>query len=129
MTQEGSGSRLTQAMHGMGLSSPQPWATNMPANRSSNSRPFYRLETEPQVDTNRPPAQSVPMKTFTKLSLSALIAAALVSPAVAQLQIAGNLQVSVDAVTQPVGAVTFITNNAVAGGVFQSITNAGVGPQ
>ncbi len=45
------------------------------------------------------------------------------------LTLVGNVVVNLDATTQPIGSLAYVTNNGTAGGVFQSFTNSGVGPQ
>lgn len=45
------------------------------------------------------------------------------------LTLAGNVVVNLDATALPTGSLAYITNNGSAGGVFQSYTNTGVGPQ
>ena len=47
-----------------------------------------------------------------------MLAAGFVTSAFGQIQVAGTLQVNVDATAPPVGAYTFITNNGAMGGVF-----------
>ena len=68
---------------------------------------------------------------FLRSSALWLAAVGLSWSASAQIQVAGTLQVNVDAVTQPVGAVTYITNSGAAGGVFLATNNAvaGITPQ
>jgi autotransporter-associated beta strand protein/T5SS/PEP-CTERM-associated repeat protein len=43
--------------------------------------------------------------------------------------VAGNLQVDLDARGLPIGPVSDLNNGGVAGGVFESVTNGGLGPQ
>src|SRR5262245_24979950 len=69
------------------------------------------------------------MKTLRTIAACTLAAAGYVTSSLGQVQVAGNLQVSLDAVGQPVGPIGYLTNDAVAGGVFASVTNAGTGPQ
>jgi autotransporter-associated beta strand protein len=57
------------------------------------------------------------------------LAAGIATPAMGQIQIAGNLQVSLDAVSLAVGPVSFLANSGTAAGVFQAVTNTGLGPQ
>ena len=46
-----------------------------------------------------------------------------------KLSFAGNVVVNLDATALPTGSLAYVTNNGSAGGVFQSYTNSGVGPQ
>lgn len=71
------------------------------------------------------------MKILGKIGACAILATGVVTTTFGQLQIAGNLHVSIDAVGLPVGPISSITNIGVAGGIFQSHTNntAAVGPQ
>ncbi|HWI58527.1 MAG TPA: LamG-like jellyroll fold domain-containing protein, partial [Bacillota bacterium] len=67
-----------------------------------------------------------------QLFLSTLLGlAGLVPASYGQIQVAGNLQVNVDAVGLPVGPVTYLTNSGAAGGVFLATNNnvAGITPQ
>jgi hypothetical protein len=75
------------------------------------------------------PAASNPIQSIRLLAACSLAAAGLLQPATAQIQTAGNLQVSLDALALPVGPVSYLNNGGLAGGVFQSVTNAGLGPQ
>jgi autotransporter-associated beta strand protein/T5SS/PEP-CTERM-associated repeat protein len=71
------------------------------------------------------------MKRLRLLSSCALAAAGLVTSASGQVQVAGTLQVNVDATTALVGPITYLTNSGALGGVFLANNNgvAGVTPQ
>ena len=60
-----------------------------------------------------------------------MLAAGLVTSAFGQIQVAGTLQVNVDATAQPVGALAYLANSGAMGGVFIASNNAaaGVTPQ
>lgn len=55
--------------------------------------------------------------------LAATAAASLALNVSGQIQVAGNLQVNVDATGAPVGALTYLTNSGAAGGVFIAKSN------
>lgn len=72
------------------------------------------------------------MKRLRLLSSCALAAAGLVTSASGQVvQVAGTLQVNIDATTAPVGPLSYLTNSGAMGGVFLANNNgvAGVTPQ
>jgi len=63
----------------------------------------------------------VPRLSLLPAVTAALAAAGLISSAQAQVQVAGDLLVNVDATTLPVGPVTSVTNNGTLGGAFEAI--------
>ena len=68
------------------------------------------------------------------IGVCALAAASLATSSFGQLEIAGTLQVDVDATAAPVGPYTFLANQGAMGGVFVVTnqnpgSNTGVGPQ
>ncbi|HEU5072159.1 MAG TPA: LamG-like jellyroll fold domain-containing protein [Verrucomicrobiae bacterium] len=71
------------------------------------------------------------MKPSRILTLCALAALGWATTASGQIQVAGNLQINVDATTAPVGPLNYLTNSGVAGGVFLAGSNgvAAVTPQ
>ena len=71
------------------------------------------------------------MKKLFILAACALTAAGLVTSSFGQVQVAGTLQVDVDATGSPVGAVAYLTNSGAMGGVFLASNNgvAAVTPQ
>ena len=71
------------------------------------------------------------MKKLFTLGACGFAAAGMIMTASGQIQTAGVLQVDVDATSQPVGALTYLTNNGAAGGVFLASANgvAGITPQ
>lgn len=70
------------------------------------------------------------MKRIKLLGACAAVAAGVVMSSFGAIQVAGTLQVDVDAVGQPVGSFTYLTNSGAMGGVFLSNNNgvAGVTP-
>lgn len=63
------------------------------------------------------------MKKLFILAACALTAAGLVTSSFGQVQVAGTLQVDVDATGSPVGAVAYLTNSGAMGGVFLASNN------
>jgi fibronectin-binding autotransporter adhesin len=71
------------------------------------------------------------MRILRTLGACALAAAGLVTSSFGQVQVAGTLQVDVDATGSPVGALDYLPNSGAMGGVFAATNNAasGVTPQ
>ncbi len=67
------------------------------------------------------------MKVLLTLSACAVVAAGLITSSFGQIQVAGTLQVDVDATGVPAGPITSLPNNGALGGVFLAVSNANAG--
>jgi len=67
------------------------------------------------------------MRKLRTLGACALVAAGLITSSFGQIQVAGTLQVDVDATGVPAGPITYLPNNGALGGVFLAVSNATAG--